>query len=168
MYILTEKNIPIDLNNIPVSELQNLNLNFCVFDLSNSDAIDYYFYPLIHMISFSSTTYLLSISGKYITIPSYYKILIGESFGDFLEFVDIEECMHRDFEVFMFNPLSSYKSFFAKLEIISILNDQKWIVPKIKNEHFLISPISKEKGSNCIFLSNNSCKIDSIDFGLLM
>lgn len=168
MYILTEKNTSIDLNIIPASELQNLNLNFCVFDLSNNDA-DYYFYPLIHVLSFTSTTYLFNISGKYITIPNYYKILIGESFGNnSLEFVDVEECMHRDFEVFMFNPLSGYKSSFAKLEMISILNDQKWFVPKIKNDHFLVSPISEKKGSECIFLANNSCKIDIIDLGLLM
>lgn len=166
MYILTEKNIPLDINSSSVNNLQNL--NFCVFDLSCTDN-DYYFYPLLHILTFNSKTYICSISGNYVTIPSCYNILIGEPYSNLLEFVNIEECMHRDFEAFIFNPLSSYKSLFAKIEIISVsLNDHEWFVPKIKNEHILLSPVSHKKGSNCIFLINNSSRIETIELSTLL
>lgn len=168
MLLLTETNTPIDINSIPASVLQETQINFCVFDLTISDQIDYYFYPIIQIVSFVSPTYVINIQGNTISLPNSYKVLIGEKYSDSLEFLDIEECMHRDFDAFLFNPLSSYKGTFSKIEVISILPDQKWLIPKIKNDHILLSPISKSKNSLCVFLTNDCSKVDTINMNILL
>lgn len=168
MFLLTEKNTTININELPVLDNENQKTSFCVFDLSNPDQTDYYFYPLLHISFVNSPIYVVSVRENFFFLPKCYKILIGESHSEKLEFINIEECMHRDFDIFLFNPLTCYKKQFSKFEVVSIFPNQKYLIPKIRNDHILLSPISKKNNSLCCYLVNSNSKLEQIDVDMLL
>ena len=168
MRILTLDNECFLLNNLP-DELDD-DVRFSVLDNSDPKEPDFFFMPLIFLESFSSPAICLNIGGHEIMMPIDWHIAVGDSSsGNDLEILPLTSINDRGFEVFLMNPLTSFKIEFADLEVTNIYNDVKWYFPKMKNGQLLSVPITNGKNPLCAhFVKEVSRQTETIDYANLM
>ena len=163
MRILTLDNTSYEMDQIP-DEIDEV--RFCVLDNSDSKDPDYFYIPLIFLESFNSPALVLRIGEHTIRMPVDWQLLIGEpDFGD-LEVVPLTSINDRGFNVFCFNPLSSFKPEFHSVEIVDIYQDVKWYFPKLKPGQLLAIPLTEgEKPLCAYFIKDISRQSEVIDYG---
>lgn len=159
MMILSLENTPFDLNEIPD---QVDDLRFCILDNSNHKDPDYFFIPLIFLESFNSPALVLQIGQQRITMPVDWQILIGEPDQGDLEVVPLTAVNDRGFNAFVFNPLSSFRPEFHKIEVVDIYQDMRWYMPKLKPGQLLAVPLSDESEPECVYFVRDISKQSEI------
>jgi hypothetical protein len=162
MHILTLENQAYEMNEIP-DEVEDL--RFAILDNSDPKNPDYFFIPLIFLESFNSPALVLNIGGNIVKMPVDWQVLIGEpDIGD-LEVIPLTSINDRGFSVFAFNPLSSFKPEFFKIEIIDIYQDVKWYFPKLKPGQMLAVPVESGDAPLCAyFVKDISRNCEVIDY----
>jgi hypothetical protein len=168
MNILTLENKSFNLNSLP-DEVDD-SMRFSVLENSNPADPDFFFVPLIFLESFNSPAVVLNINGSEVIMPLDWCMAVGCSeAGSDLEVLPLTSLNERGFEAYLFNPLTSFKSEFAKIEIINFYNDVKWYFPKMKNGQLLSVPITEGKNPLCaFFVKDISRQSEIIDFGKLL
>lgn len=162
MRILTLENTAFEMNEIP-DEVDDL--RFCVFDNSDPKDPDYFFIPLIFLESFNSPALVLRIGEHTVRMPVDWQILIGEpDLGD-LEVVPLTSINDRGFNVFTFNPRSSFRPEFMPIEIVDIYQDVKWYFPKLKPGQMLAVPLNNGDEPVCAyFIKDVSRQSEVVDY----
>jgi hypothetical protein len=160
--ILTLENRPYDLNTLP-EEVDDM--HFAVLDNSDTSNPDYHYIPLIFLESFNAPALVLKI-GEYTTrMPVDWQILIGEpDLGD-LEVMPLTSINDRGFNVFQFNPLTSFRPSFPKIEIVDVYQDVTWYAPKLRNGQLLAVPLDGSDNPECVyFVKTISRNCEIIDY----
>jgi hypothetical protein len=141
-------------------------VRFCVLDNSDPKEPDYFYIPLIFLESFNSPALVLRIGPYTVRMPVDWQLLIGEpDFGD-LEVVPLTSINDRGFNVFCFNPLTSFRPEFYPVEIIDIYQDVKWYFPKLKPGQLLAIPLTEgEKPMCAYFIKDISRQSEVINYG---
>ena len=162
MRILSLENTSYSLDQIP-DEVEDL--RFCVLDNSDPNDPDYFFIPLIFLESFNSPALVLSVNGHTIKMPVDWQLLIGEpDLGD-LEVVPLTSINDRGFSAFVFNPLTSFKPKFFKVEVADIYQDVKWFFPKLRPGQILAVPLTADDNPECVyFVKEISRASEVVDF----
>lgn len=168
MNILTLDNKSFNLNSIP--EEVDDTMRFSVLDNSSPQDPDFFFVPLIFLESFNSPAVVLEINGNEIIMPLDWCMAVGCSqAGSDLEVLPLTSLNERGFEAFLFNPLTSYKTDFGKIEITNFYNDVKWYFPKMRNGQLLSVPITEGEDPLCaFFVKDINRQSEIIDFGKLL
>ena len=168
MNILTLENKSFNLVTLP-DEVDDT-MRFSVLDNSNPQDPDFFFVPLIFLESFNSPAVVLNIRGNEVTMPLDWCMAVGCSeAGSDLEVLPLTSLNERGFEAYLFNPLTSYKADFGKIEIINFYNDVKWYFPKMKNGQLLSVPITEGSDPLCaFFVKDINRQSEIIDFGKLL
>jgi len=168
MRILTLENECFLLNNLP--EVLEDDVRFSVLDNSDPKDPDFYFMPLIFLESFSSPAMLLEIAGNEIMMPIDWNLAVGDAqSGNDLEILPLTSINDRGFDVFLFNPLTSFKYEFEPVTVKNIFNDVKWYFPKMKNGQLLSVPITEGDNPLCaFFFFFFSRQSETIDFANLL
>lgn len=148
MKILKIDNTAYNLENLP-TEVDDL--RFAILDNSNTSNVDYFYIPLIFLESFSSPALVLQIGNKTIKMPVDWQILIGEQEHGDLETLPLTSINDRGFNVFQFNPLSSFSPSFLPIEIVDIYHEVTWYAPRLKNGQFLCVPIDDGEKPRCVY-----------------
>jgi hypothetical protein len=150
MQILTLEDRMFSLNNLP-DEVDE-NTRFAVLDNSNPSEPDFFFMPLIFLESFNAPAMILRIGNDEITMPIDWSIAVGDSSsGCDIEILPLTSLNDRGFEALCFNPLSSFRVEFKKIEIVNFYNDMKWYFPKMKNGQLLATPINNKPKPDCVY-----------------
>ena len=150
MQILTLDNKTFSLNNLP--EEVDENTRFAVLDNSNPAEPDFFFMPLIFLESFNAPAMVLRIGDDEIAMPLDWSIAVGDSSSSSdIEILPLTSLNDRGFEALCFNPLSSFRVEFKKIEIVNFYNDVKWYFPKMKNSQLLATPISQGAKPDCVY-----------------
>jgi len=162
MRILTLDNTAYEMNQVP-DEIDEI--RFCVLDNSNPREPDYFYIPLIFLESFNSPALVLRIGPHTVRMPVGWQLLIGEpDFGD-LEVVPLTSINDRGFNVFCFNPLTSFRPEFHTVEIVDIYQDVKWYFPKLKSGQLLAVPLHDGPEPLCAyFIKDLSRQSEVIDY----
>ena len=148
MQILTLDNKTFSLNNLP--EEVDENTRFAVLDNSNPNEPDFFFMPLIFLESFNAPAMVLRIGEDEVVMPIDWSIAIGDSSTACdIEILPLTSLNDRGFEALIFNPLSSFRVEFKKIEIVNFYNDVKWYFPKMKNGQLLATPTSFTEQPDC-------------------
>ena len=148
MRILTVDNHVYEMTDLP-NEISDL--RFCVLDNSNPAEPDYYFLPLVFLESFNDPALVLKIGKHRIKMPYNWRILIGDpEIGD-LEALPLTKINDRGFEIFTFNPISSFRPKFEPVEIEDVYQDVKWYFPKLKNGQLLCVPLEDGPEPQCAY-----------------
>lgn len=168
MRILTLDNECFNLDKLP--EQVDEDLRFSVLDNSNPNDPDFYFIPLIFLESFSAPAVVLDIGGNEIMMPVDWSIAVGCSeSGNDIEILPLTSLNDRGFEAFLFNPVSSFKTEFAPLQIVNFYTDVKWYFPKMKNGQLLSMPITEKSNPLCAyFVKDISRQCELIDYSKLL
>ena len=168
MRILTLDNECFNLDDLP-EQIED-DIRFSVLDNSDPKNPDFFFVPLIFLESFSAPAMVLNIGGHEVTMPVDWSIAVGCSeSGNDLEILPLTSINDRGFEAFLFNPLSSFKTDFAPIEIVNFYTDVKWYFPKMKNGQLLTVPITEGKNPlNAYFVKDISRQCEVIEYSLLM
>jgi hypothetical protein len=168
MKILTLENKCFNLDALP--DKIDDDLRFSVLDNSNPQEPDFFFIPLIFLESFNAPAMVLSINGKEITMPVDWSIAVGCSeSGNDIEILPLTSLNDRGFEAFLFNPLTSFKTEFAKIEITNFYTDVKWYFPKMKNGQLLSVPIEDKANPYCaFFVKDISKQCELIEYSKLL
>ena len=148
MRILTLDDQAYDLNTLPeeVNEMR-----FAILDNSDPKDPDYYYIPLIFLESFTAPALVLRVGEYTIKMPMDWQVLIGEpDLGD-LEILPLTSINDRGFNVFQFNPLSSFRPSFPDIEIVDVYHEVTWYAPKLKNGQMLAVPLSDHPEPECIY-----------------
>ena len=152
MKILTLDNLAFDLNNLP-DDVDD-SMRFSVLDNSDATNPDFFFIPLIFLESFNSPAMVLRIGDDEVTMPIDWSIAVGDSSSSSdIEILPLTSLNDRGFEAFCFNPLSSFKIDFHKIEIVNFYNDVKWFFPKLKNNHLLSVPLTDGPKPPCVYFT---------------
>ena len=150
MQILTLDNKTFSLNNLP--EEVDENTRFAVLDNSNPNEPDFFFMPLIFLESFNAPAMVLRIGEDEVVMPIDWSIAIGDSSSACdIEILPLTSLNDRGFEALCFNPLSSFRVEFKKIEIVNFYNDVKWYFPKMKNGQLLATPTSNKEQPDCVY-----------------
>jgi hypothetical protein len=150
MQILTLEDKSFSLNNLP-DEVDE-NTRFAVLDNSNPSEPDFFFMPLIFLESFNAPAMILRIGNDEVTMPIDWSIAVGDSqSGCDIEILPLTSLNDRGFEALCFNPLSSFRVEFKKIEIVNFYNDVKWYFPKMKNGQLLATPTSTKDKPDCVY-----------------
>jgi len=150
MQILTLDNKTFSLNNLP--EEVDENTRFAVLDNSNPHEPDFFFMPLIFLESFNAPAMVLRIGDEEIAMPLDWSIAVGDSSSaSDIEILPLTSLNDRGFEALCFNPLSSFRVEFKKIEIVNFYNDVKWYFPKMKNGQLLATPTSFADKPDCVY-----------------
>lgn len=165
MNILTLDNVPFSLNNLP-DEVDD-NTRFAVLDNSDPKNPDFFFVPLIFLESFNSPAMVLKIGDQEIAMPIDWCIAVGDSAtGNDIEILPLTSLNNRGFEALLYNPLSSFRLEFKKIEIVNFYNDVKWYFPKMKNGQLLSIPIENREQPLCAYFVkeiSRQCEIIYLD-----
>ena len=150
MQILTLENKTFLLDNLP--EEVDEECRFAVLDNSDPKEPDFFFMPLIFLESFNAPAMVLKIGDQQVTMPIDWHIAVGDSSsGCDIEILPLTSLNDRGFEALIFNPLSSFRVEFKKIEIVNFYNDVKWYFPKMKNGQLLATPLSAGSIPNCAY-----------------
>ena len=150
MQILTLDNLRFSLNNLP-DEVDE-NTRFAVLDNSEPNEPDFFFMPLIFLESFNAPAMVLRIGNEEVTMPLDWSIAVGDSSSaSDIEILPLTSLNDRGFEAFVFNPLSSFRVEFRKIEIVNFYNDVKWYFPKMKNNQLLATPTRFGEKPDCVY-----------------
>jgi len=150
MQILTLENTTFSLNNLP-DEVDE-NTRFAVLDNSDAKEPDFFFMPLIFLESFNAPAMVLRIGNDEVTMPIDWSIAVGDSqSGCDIEILPLTSLNDRGFEALVFNPLSSFRVEFKKIEIVNFYNDVKWYFPKMKNGQLLATPTRMGHKPDCVY-----------------
>ena len=168
MRILTLENKCFSLEDLP-DQLED-DIRFSVLDNSDPKNPDFFFVPLVFLESFSAPAMVLEIGGKEITMPVDWNIAVGCSeSGNDLEILPLTSLNDRGFEAFLFNPLTSFKTDFAEINITNFYTDVKWYFPKMKNGQLLSIPITDGDDPLCAyFVKDISRQCEIIEYSLLL
>ncbi len=162
MRILTLDDEYYNLETLP-EEIDDL--RFAILDNSNPQNVDYYYIPLIFLESFNSPALVLKIADKIIKMPVDWQILIGEQEHGDLETLPLSSLNDRGFNVFQFNPLSSFSPTFLPIEIVDIYPDVTWYAPRLRNGQFLCVPIDDGPKPRCVyFVKEVSRNCEIVDY----
>jgi hypothetical protein len=108
--------------------------------------------PLIFLESFNAPAMVLRIGEDEVTMPIDWSIAVGDSqSGCDIEILPLTSLNDRGFEALCFNPLSSFRVEFKKIEIVNFYNDVKWYFPKMKNNQLLAVPTKFSEKPNCAY-----------------
>jgi hypothetical protein len=150
MNILTLENHTFSLNNLP-DEVDE-NTRFAVLDNSDPKEPDFFFMPLIFLESFNAPAMVLRIGDDEVTMPIDWCIAVGDaSAASDIEILPLTSLNDRGFDALIFNPLSSFRVEFKKIEIINFYNDVKWYFPKMKNAQLLATPLTNGAKPECAY-----------------
>jgi hypothetical protein len=168
MQILTLDNLSYDLNNLP--EEVDENMRFAVLDNSSPQEPDFFFMPLIFLESFNSPAMVLKIGEEEVTMPLDWSIAVGDPQSSCdIEILPLTSLNDRGFEALCFNPLSSFRVEFKKIEIVNFYNDVKWYFPKMKNGQLLAVPIGQEPKPLCCYVVKEiSRQMELIDLSKIL
>jgi hypothetical protein len=168
MQILTLDNQAFDLNNLP--EEVDDSMRFAVLDNSDSQNPDFFFMPLVFLESFNSPAMVLRIGNDEVTMPIDWSIAVGDSSSACdIEILPLTSLNDRGFEAFCFNPLSSFRIEFKKIEIVNFYNDVKWYFPKMKNGQLLSVPLNTTPKPLCsYFVKEISRQSEIIDLSKIL
>ena len=162
MRILTLDDEYYNLETLP-EEIDDL--RFAILDNSNPQNVDYYYIPLIFLESFNSPALVLQIADKIIKMPVDWQILIGEQEHGDLETLPLSSLNDRGFNVFQFNPLSSFSPTFLPIEIVDIYPDVTWYAPRLRNGQFLCVPVDDGPNPRCVyFVKEVSRNCEIVDY----
>ena len=114
MNILLLENISYNLDSLP-EEIDDL--RFAILDNSNPQNVDYHYIPLIFLESFNAPALVIKIGKHTIKMPVDWQILIGEKEHGDLETLPLTSINDRGFNVFEFNPLTSFSPTFLPIEV---------------------------------------------------
>lgn len=150
MQILTLDNELFSLNNLP-DEVDE-HTRFAVLDNSDPKEPDFFFMPLVFLESFNAPAMVLRIGNDEVTMPIDWSIAVGDSSSACdIEVLPLTSLNDRGFEALVFNPLSSFRVEFKKIEIVNFYSDVKWYFPKMKNGQLLATPLNSEPKPNCAY-----------------
>ena len=168
MQILTLDNQTFSLNNLP--EEVDENTRFAVLDNSDANNPDFFFMPLIFLESFNAPAMVLRIGDNEVAMPLDWSIAVGDSSSaSDIEILPLTSLNDRGFEALIFNPLSSFRVEFKKIEIVNFYNDVKWYFPKMKNGQLLAVPLGQEpKPLCCYFVKEISRQMELIDLSKIL
>jgi hypothetical protein len=125
MRILTLEDTYYNLETLP-EEIDDL--RFAILDNSNPQNVDYYYIPLIFLESFNAPAVVLQIGDKQIKMPVDWSVLIGDEEGGDLETLALSSLNDRGFDVFAFNPLSSFSpSFLPFGMLLDCVTDSSYV-----------------------------------------
>ncbi len=162
MRILTLDDIYYNLETLP-EEIDDL--RFAILDNSTPSNVDYHYIPLIFLESFNSPALVLRIAEKTIKMPVDWQVLIGEQEHGDLETLPLSSLNDRGFNVFQFNPLSSFSPSFLPIEIVDIYPDVTWYAPRLRNGQFLAVPIDDGPKPRCVyFVKEVSRNCEIVDY----
>jgi hypothetical protein len=162
MRILTLDNTSFDLDHLP-EEVDDM--RFAILDNSDPKDPDYHYIPLIFLESFTAPALVLRIGDYKIKMPVDWQVLIGEpDLGD-LEVLPLTSINDRGFNVFQFNPLSSFMPSFLDIEILDVYHEVTWYSPKLKNGQMLAIPLSDDPKPECVyFVKDISRNCEVVDY----
>jgi hypothetical protein len=164
MKILTLENSSYNLETLP-DEIDDL--RFAILDNSVPANVDYHYIPLIFLESFNSPALVLRVADKVIKMPMDWQVLIGEKEHGDLEALPLSSLNDRGFNVFEFNPLSSFAPSFLPIEIVDIYPEVTWYAPRLKNGQFLSVPIDDGEKPRCVyFIKEVSRNCEIVDYSM--
>jgi hypothetical protein len=150
MQILTLDNKTFSLNNLP-DEVDE-STRFAVLDNSNPNEPDFFFTPLIFLESFNAPAMVLRIGNDEVVMPIDWSIAVGDSTcASDIEILPLTSLNDRGFEALIFNPLSSFRVEFKKIEIVNFYKDVKWYFPQMKNGPLLATPTRFGDKPDCAY-----------------
>ena len=155
MNLLTNENIVVD-----TSELSEYtDPRYCVLDYSNRNDVDFHFIPVMVLEEFNRPATLMSIGEYTIKIPLDWAIVIADKECGIMETIELRHINDREFDAFVFNPISSYRAEFKEMVMENIYPDVLWSIPKLKKGHILVVPLHDGPDAPCIFLIKDFKKI---------
>lgn len=144
MEVLVSPTEIFDLNQ-PTSKL--IDQKICTFDYSNKDDVDFFFKKISTFISYRYPSAKLKIGDKYtIDIPLNWKIMTTNDHNYECHLVPLEEILHWEVKVPVFNPFYPRMPKLMDVEIQYINpNPVEHFVAKLPKKNILVMPIGNKK-----------------------
>ena len=152
MNILEIENKCLDLGGDTVDF--NKEIWFSILDYSDKNNPDFIFNRLVFIEEFDSTAIVVVINGTKINIPYNWHIAIGCSDnGGPLEIIPVSSIQSQEFDIFVYNPLTSFRHEYLQGVQIGYTTVLDWVTPRIGDGQMITVPIESCDNPRCIFIS---------------
>lgn len=146
MKVLVPENIPFELNQ-PTKKL--IDAKMCVFDSSNKDYKDFFFKKITNYVSYRYPTVELKIYDNrntfYLTLPLNWKIITANSSDFICDLINVEELIHYEHTMPVFNPIHIGVPRLMKVKIVGINPIMtEHFVPRLPKKNLLVVPMGIE------------------------
>lgn len=146
MQVLIPENIPFELNQ-PTHNL--IDAKMCVFDCSNKEYKDFFFKKITNFILYRYPTVLLKIYNEktsfYLNLPLNWKIAVTNDNDYICDLINVEELVHFDHTLPVFNPLHIGIPTLMKIKIVGIIPTMvEHFVPRLPKKNLLVIPLGIE------------------------
>ena len=161
MKVLTPDNIPFELNQ-PTNKL--IDAKMCVFDTSNKEYKDFFFKKITNYVSYRYPTVDLKIFDEkdsfVITLPLNWKIITTNNSDYICDLINVEDLLHYEHTIPVFNPLHIG---FPRLMNVKIININpimiEHFVPRLPKKNLLVMPFGIERQWHQIYENGISKKL---------
>ncbi len=155
MNILTNENVPFSTNNVNLE----VEVSFGVMDYSDPKNVDYHFVHLLYLETFNISSIDLRIGNHRVKMPSDWSIVIGDKHSGEIETILLSQINDREFDAFVFNPITGFYPQFLDIEIINIFPDVKWNIPRLIYGHLLAVPLNDKPNPPCAYFVKDVNKL---------
>ena len=146
MKVLIPENIPFELNQ-PSQKL--IDAKMCVFDTSNKDYKDFFFKKITNYVLYRYPSVELKIYDErntyFISLPLNWKIITTHESDYICDLINIEELIHYEHTMPVFNPLHIGIPTLMKVKIIGINPIMtEHFVPRLPKKNLLVLPMGNK------------------------
>ncbi len=155
MRVLLVDNDPLDLNTCSYVDGNIESETELRYSILDSNEKDFFFIPLLYLEEVTRPVAVLSVGRHVIHLPLDSALLICDKDSGEGDIIELKNINDREFDAFVFNPISGYRPEYMEINLENIYPDAKWVIPKTKYGHFIAVPIEDRIGSDCIFIIRN-------------
>lgn len=147
MNILTNENTTFSMNNVNTE----VDVSYGILNYSDPKNVDYMFVPLLFLETFNISSIDLRIGPYRVKMPSDWHIIIGDKHSGEMELLALNQINDREFDAFVFNPITGFYPQFLEIEVMNIFPDVKWNIPRMGNGNLLAVPLEEKPNPQCAY-----------------
>ena len=134
------------------------NIHFWVLEYVNNseEDTDYYLNILLFLDIFTDMKLDIQIGEHKISIPKSWSVLCADKFVGDAEIISpiAPGFNEREFSTFSLNPTDGFKADYLPIEVLAIMPETKWHLPRLENGQLLAIPLSDDPKGDCVYITN--------------
>lgn len=142
------------------------------YDANDETETDYQTNLLMFLDIFTDARIDVKIGDKILHLPKSWNILCADKFVGDAEMISplSPGFNERDFSAFSLNPQFGFSAKYLPIEVISLMPETKWTLPRMAIGNLLAVPLTDDPKGDCVYITHQqNYKIPEIlDIGFIV
>lgn len=160
MYVLTPENTRYNVTAESMTESTERHYGTLYYPITqDEDQPDYFFSSLYFFDEIRQPVAVLNIGGNTVEVPYGWYILVCDKHIGIIEPILISDLNGRTFDTWGFNHINGYTPIFHQVQLVEVLPEATFYMPRLRNHHYLTVPINDKKSPDCVYIIGTNNKV---------